>query len=409
MDIICLSLFRTDNPYSSVSLRLCKALAKNHRVFYINHPHSLRDVISDINNPEVRKKIRRFLAGKPQFEMLAEIPDNFISVTPPVTLAINFLDEGPLYDRLRKFNNQILRRTLEAVIEKYQIRDYIYYNCFNPFFEGCLSPEHPPVITIYQCIDDISQDEYTSKHGIRLEAEAIANADLALVTSTELKNKYEPITKNIYCLHNAVELATFSKALSDNIEKPAELAHVHGKVIGFIGNLDHLRINYPLIKKVALAHPDKTLLLVGPINNTEYKDIGLHKLGNVIFTGSRSHNDLPKYLKYMDCAIIPFLCNTLTKSIYPLKINEYLAAGKGVVSTNFSEDIRGFKDVIYLAENDDQFIALIDQAIKEDCAALIQKRVQIAKTNNWEARESQFWQILEKYLVPEFSNKHPSF
>src|SRR5690606_26999899 len=124
------------------------------------------------------------------------------------------------------------------------------------------------------------------------------------------------------------------------LKRPRELENIKDKkIIGYTGNICH-RINYDLLKTIAENNLDKIILLVGPINNQAFFNMRLNKMPNIITTGPKSIYDLPAYLKYIDCAIIPFLCNELTKSIYPLKINEYLAAGRPVVSTSFSEDLR---------------------------------------------------------------------
>jgi len=138
--------------------------------------------------------------------------------------------------------------------------------------------------------------------------------------------------------------------------------------------------------------------MVGPLNNTTYKEIGLTEIPNIIFTGGKNLYDLPQYLQYMDCTLIPFLCNTVTKSIYPLKINEYLAAGKSVVATNFSEDINGFNEHIYLADSAEAFIQLIDTAIAPHSKAQIQKRIDKADSNTWTSRVQEFWDLVERYV-----------
>jgi len=138
--------------------------------------------------------------------------------------------------------------------------------------------------------------------------------------------------------------------------------------------------------------------MVGPLNNTIYKEIGLDQMPNVIFTGGKSIEALPPYLRYFDCAIIPFNCNTLTKSIYPLKINEYLAAGKAVISTNFSPDIEGFKSQLFLANTDDEFVQMIDPAVAESTEQQIASRLATAKTNTWRARIEQFWDFVNPRL-----------
>ncbi|MBY0425485.1 MAG: group 1 glycosyl transferase, partial [Cytophagales bacterium] len=78
----------------------------------------------------------------------------------------------------------------------------------------------------------------------------------------------------------------------------------------------------------------------------------------------------------------------------PLKINEYLSAGKPVISTNFSEDLADFRDLIFIGETHDSFVNLINIALKEDSEELRKKRMAHAENNNWEKRVAAFWQIL---------------
>ena len=108
--------------------------------------------------------------------------------------------------------------------------------------------------------------------------------------------------------------------------------------------------------------------------------------------------ELPQYLQHMDCCLIPFLCNTLTRSIYPLKINEYLTGGKPVIATNFSVDINSFKDHIYLANSEEEFVQLIDKALIPQPEEVIKGRIALAESNTWTARIKQFWEIVGDYL-----------
>ena len=119
--------------------------------------------------------------------------------------------------------------------------------------------------------------------GSDLELEACAGADIALVTSTNLFELKAPYAKQIHTFFNAADFEVFEQVRTKTYPKPLELQGIQGKVVGFVGNLDELRIDYPLLKKCALAHPDKTFLMVGPLNNTEYKTLGLDALPNMIF------------------------------------------------------------------------------------------------------------------------------
>ena len=399
LDIIYFTLFPWDNAYSSVSLSFTREFAKNNRIFYINHPYSVKDFLTNLHQPLVRERAPALLQDKMRYEKIPGLPENVIAVQPPLTIPINWLRPGKLYQRLHQFNNNRILKTIQQVIEDYNIKNYIYLNCYNPYYAAVLPDTFQPRLNIYQCIDDMMEESYTARHGHRLEEEAIKNADVAVVTSRNLWKIKSPLNPNTHILHNAVDINIFRNAVEKVYPKPEELEGITKKIIGFMGNMDPNRIDYQLLKEVAQYHTDKTLLLIGPINSDTYTEVGLDKVPNIISTGSKNIHDLPQYLQYMDCTIIPFLCNKLTSSIYPLKINEYLASGKPVVTTSFSEDIRSFGQVVYLAEDKSAFLKLINKAIKEDTEDKKTARITVANQNTWTTRVKQFWEIVDRYLV----------
>lgn len=398
LDIIYFTLFPWDNAYSSVSLSFTREFAKNNRVFYINHPYSIKDFVKGWRQPMVKARRKNMLLNRMRYETIPGMP-NVIAVQPPLTLPINWLEPGKIYDRWFQFNNRIIVNTIRQVIQDYDIKNFVYLNCFNPYYAGALPKELGAKLSMYQCIDDMTEEEYTAKHGARVEEEAMRDSDIAFVTSRNLLRLKKHLNPNTYVLHNAVDISIFEKALEGPLPRPKELVGVKGKIIGFTGNINEYRLNYPLFKQIAEQHPDKTLALVGPLNSDCYKVHGLDEMPNVILTGGKHISELPAFLQHFDVAIIPFLKNKLTASIYPLKINEYLAAGKPVVATNFSEDIRSFSDVVYLADSDESFVQTINKAILEDSPALVEKRVLTAKQNTWTERVKQFWDIVDKHLV----------
>ncbi len=392
------TLFRTDSPYSSISLSMARELAQTHKVIYVNHPYSLKDVLAGLRSGDavLRKRLWRVLAFRTRFEHLDSVPQNFVAVQPLVTLPINWLPNGAVYRFLQQINNRIVERSIRAALRREQTGEFVYINCYDPFFLGALPKRVGANMSVYHCIDDISQNPYTARHGERLENEAAAQADLTLVTSTNLLALKKPFARRIETFFNAADVDNFGKVLTEKYPRPAELEGRTGKVIGFVGNLDELRIDYPLLKAVALAHPDKTLLLVGPVNSPEPAAIGLDRLPNVVLAGSRPLHQLPPLVQHMDVVLIPFLKNTLTKSIYPLKINEYLAAGRAVVATAFSDDIRTFAHCAYVVDNQADFVQAIDQALIENSTEKIKARTDTASGNTWAARIAQLHQLIEQ-------------
>jgi glycosyltransferase involved in cell wall biosynthesis len=312
--------------------------------------------------------------GNNFYEQLTDIPQNFIATTPPPTLPINFLSEGMAYDMAYKFNRKVVLNSIHKVIKDFQLKDFIYLTCFDPFFVPVLPKEYGAALSIYQCIDDISTEPYVAKHGVRLEVEAAIESDITLVTSTNLWRKFK------------------------QIQPETHIMHVKNKIIGFVGNLDPVRIDYALLKHIAEAHPDKTLLLVGPINSPDVTELGLDKMPNVILTGAKRIQEVPHYLKFMDVAILPSILNKMSKSVYPLKINEYLAAGKAAVATNFSEDIRGFQPHVRIADSYIHFDKLINEAVVDYSEEKVRQRMAIAERNTWGDRVREFWEIVNGHL-----------
>lgn len=382
IDIVCFSLSRWNAEISSPAVALAKEFAKTNRVFFIEHPFSFKDIL--------------FRSDKKFKPRQQADPNNKLSpiiVTPKPVLPINFLPPGKLYDQLHRVNNGKMVRELRQLIRRHRIVEYVFINFFDPFFFDEIPEDIKPLKYIYQCMDDMSQVKYTSRHGVRLENRIISKAHLVLCTSTrlvELKRKY---SNAVYLHPNAADFRLFNSAATASYPRPAEMEFGGKKIIGFTGSIEY-RTDFDLLKKIALEHPDKVLFLLGPVSGTEHLTARLDKIENIVFAGSRELSQLPRYLQHMDCCIIPYKQNTLTASIYPLKINEYLFAGKPVISTAFSKDIAAFADVAYIARSSHDFISLITTALNEDDATRKAARIKVAAENTWEKRVEEFWQLL---------------
>ncbi len=394
-DIVMLALSRWDNMYSSSAYCLAKEFARHNRVFYIDHPFSIKDFFSKYKTDSIQTRKTALLFGKGSYRKLHGLPANFTAVTPRLTLPINWLNQGMLYDSLSRVNDDILYATLRKLIKDFNIRNYIFINSFDPYFMREIPKDIKPKFHIYQTVDDITQESYIARHGARLENDAVSKADITLATSRELTRLKSEFSDKVYLLPNAADISIFRRAFTDTLDRPKELQGITQKVITYTGNIG-LRMDYELLKKIATKHSDKILLMVGPTGNNDYKKWELDKIPNIIFTGRKDITELPAYLQHSDVAIIPFECSVLTKSIYPLKINEYLASGKPVVSSAFSEDISSFADVTYLAQNHDEFLSHIDTAIQEHTTEKARQRLAVAESNTWSARVDQFWDIIEE-------------
>lgn len=389
---------RWDGQYSSAILSLAKELALNNRVFYIDHPFTVKDFLSRFSSREIQSRRSALLFGKNIFKNPQGFPKNFIAVIPPLVLPVNFFPDGKVYDFFSAINDAIVFSAVRKTIRDFEIKKFIFLNSFNPFYARYFPQDIKPALFIYQTRDDITQEKYIARHGLRLENEMVEKADIAFATSKELVNAKLRFNRNTFLLPNAADVELFRKAQKRNSPRPRELAQHNGKVIIYMGNIDRARVDFNLLRNIGHARQDWTLLLVGPVHCEEHIKAQLDKMPNVIFTGPKNIHELPPYVAHADCCIIPFQCNTLTKSIYPLKINEYLTAGKPVVTTKFSEDILEFKDVAYLANSHAQFLEMIEKSMQEDSPQRQQLRIKAAESNSWKARVEMFWKIVERHV-----------
>lgn len=393
-DIIFLALPRWDGPYASTAFSLAQELAKHHRVFYFDNPYTWKDVLKDWSKPSIRNRKPSLLRGKLGIKLLA---DQLFIFSSRAVFPINFLPKGFLYNFLERINNKLVANTINKLIAEKDVKQYILINSFNPFYFP-LDLSQEPLLTIYQSVDNIEKSNYVGKHGTTKEKEIAKVADFVITTSSQLTQKLAHLNKHVYCIPNAADTKLFSKAQTEVFAKPSEWNIIKDrKVIIYTGNICH-RLDYDLLYEIAKFHSDKVLLMVGPSKNNLYEKVGLQNLPNVVFTGSKQPHELPAYLQHSHCAIIPFLCNELTASIYPLKINEYLASGIPVVSTPFSEDILAFNDIIEISNATAQFVHLIENAIANDTELQTQERLRYAMQNTWEDRTQKLLDYIDYHL-----------
>ncbi|MBI1193481.1 MAG: glycosyltransferase [Bacteroidetes bacterium] len=396
-DLIIMTMSRWDGEVSSAILSLAKELAQHRRVFYWDHPFSIKDLLQNWRSPFLASRKPQLLQGKLQVRAVPDTPAGFRAVTPPLTLPVNFLPEGTLYEWGSAWNDRVLNRALEQLLQKENIRRYVFLNSFDPFFFRTLHAQPQPLLRIYQSRDDISQEPYIARHGQYLEREQLEKADLRLATSQGLRDLLHRPGTPVLRLANAADTGLFNQAL-----EPAPLppdwptAAIGRPVIGYIGSFSALRLDYPLLRIAVNEHPDKAFVFLGSGN---FDDQELAARPNVHLIGPRPLVSLPDYLRGMDLTVIPFLRNTLTSSIYPLKINEYLAAGKPVLSTDFSADVREFSAVVYLADSASAFSALIGKALNEDNLERRAARCAVADQNSWAARAATFEQLVQEALT----------
>ena len=378
-DIVCLSLPTWDGDYVKSTVHLVGRLAAANRVLFVDWPVSIPSALSGR-----RGAARRSLGLEPRLRRLPAPGGGDVHVlTPPPVLPANRLPPGGLHARLNAWNAAIVGRSVKRAMSRLGMTRPIVISAFNPYhalpLAGCLG-ERARVYYGYDAIEDLA---WNGRHGAAMERSYLAQCDLVVTSSDDLRDRKKGLAPRTECVHNGVDFELFHRAAGQRTGDP-------GLCAGFIGSLDH-RVDYDLLEELADRRPDLRLLLVGRVLETD-RVARLATRQNVEVVGPVIPESLPGWLSRMDVGLIPFVCNGFTRGIYPLKLNEYLAGGRPVVMTPFAK-IDGFEDVARTASGAEGFSTAIDDMTREGEAAR-EKRIDRARSNDWAQRAGQFSRLL---------------
>lgn len=234
-------------------------------------------------------------------------------------------------------------------------------------------------------------DDFTALSGVDhqqaavMEAELIERADLIVAVSDSLLARMPKDKCRV--LPHGVDWDLFAKP------KPKAPA-LEGleNTVGFYGNIASW-VDLKLIREMALARPQYTFCMVGPVNT----DISLIEgIDNIRLLPEVSHQALPGYSQHWDVSILPFVQNAQIQACNPLKLREYLAAGSPIVTTEFPA-LKPYRHLMYVATAQ-TFLHRIDFAMclnalqKQDLKSRMQGTVM---HESWEYRARQLKAWLE--------------
>jgi glycosyltransferase involved in cell wall biosynthesis len=384
-DIICVSMTTWEGDYMKAVVHMMGNLAKNNRVLFIDYAFTLKDLIKGIFG-QTNIPVRRLLGLSPRLRIVNYQGHELLHMTLPPILPINWINNSYVFDFIMNFQAGLLSKfSIKKVLARLKFDNPIMINAFNPVMGNSLQKLLNISRSIYYCYDEISAADWCSKHGKRLEEQYAKQVDMVAVTSTALLESKVRLNRNTVLIKNGVDFDLFHQAF--NMEK----THTNKK-IGYIGSLD-FRVDYDLLETLIQEKPKYKFIFIGRIMDQDNCQ-RLSAYSNVQFLGSKQPNELPGLLSQIDVAIIPFVKNEFTRNIYPLKINEYLAAGLPVVSTDFA-DMSDFQDLISIENNTNSFIRAIETSMNDDTSLQL-KRIEIARSNDWSSRTEQLEKVISQ-------------
>ncbi|WP_454804169.1 glycosyltransferase [Mucilaginibacter phyllosphaerae] len=387
-NILCISGTEWNGNYIKAVVELMKVLSVTNKVLFVENAYTYKDALAGVSDKD-KIDFKKVLGIKSRIRTVKTDGGGTVNILfPPLVFPVNFLPEGRLYNTLLKFNAWLLRRVVKKALKKLDMQqDLINFTSFNPgmgLMTGHTFNEHT---LIYHCYDEIKGAPFwLARHGLRLEEGFMKIADAVIVTSQGLYDSKKDYCKQCYIVKNAVKVDLFKKGFNSS-PNPGK------KVVGYVGTIDD-RSDYDILHHLFTSMPDAEFVFVGRILSERGLAI-LQKYPNVKIEGPKMPEQLPPYLQSFSVGIIPFVKDDFTRGIYPMKINEYLAAGLPVVSTAFG-DIADFASLIKITDDKETFLQYVLSEIASDSPEKRLARLKTAESNTWDKRAEEIANVIEK-------------
>lgn len=264
----------------------------------------------------------------------------------------------------------------------------------------------PKSVVIYYCADNFSQIATSARELEQTELRLLGRSDLVFATCDELAHNCRRAHNNTHVFPPGVSLEAFPPENSiggahsrNGSSQPGDwLRRLPRPVIGYVGGV-HSHIDFRLLREIAQSRPEWSLVLVGTVQ-TSIRD--LDRLPNVHFVGHQPHAALAGYMQAFDVCIVPYVSSAYTSTVVPTKINEYLAAGRAVVSTNLpavAEFNRRYNVLHTSSPRGSDFLLAIERALeKRDDSTIRATRRRVAELADWRLRIEAMSQLIQIQL-----------
>ncbi len=264
-------------------------------------------------------------------------------------------------------------------------------------------------LVVYHVTDEYSAyPSVTDREAFRRAEEALLRrADLVIVTAPGLLTSRKPLNPHTFLVPNAVDYAGFQQRLAQPALCLEGMAGLPRPRIGYVGALNE-KVDYGLLAQVARQRPAWHIVLVGlrDLASEPHKADVLDGLTNVHWLGPVPVTEVPGAIAGLDVCLLPYERNPWTANIDSLKLYEYLACGRPVVSTDVPtahlfdrESARAGVPLVRVADTPEAFVAQIEAALAENGPEAAAARRRVAAANTWEQRVAQIERLLLEALA----------
>jgi len=335
---------------------------------------------------DVSNEVRRGRVGSLSLPMKQTVP-GFPNIT--VIHALKLLPNSLTI--CRKLNEWIARIQIKSAARKIGLKDAILW--LNPHNAVHMAGRMSEKAVIYDITDDWTlQENLPSKERMLTEKQDEAlcrRADVVVVCSEALWKSRRSLCKRLALIKNGVDVTHYQR-----VQTLPPSGRWAAPVFGYTGTLHSERTDARLLIALARAYPDGSIVLVGPDHWAKDDRELVARERNIHSIGAVPYSKIPEIMAEFDVCIVPHLETAFIESLNPIKLWEYLAAGKPIVATNIA-GFRDFGNLCRIASGPDAFVNACGQALMEG-KLLMDARVAMASQHTWDRRVEDLLAILEE-------------
>ena len=301
----------------------------------------------------------------------------------------NTILKGSTY-KVNKINNKLtiisclFFKDIFKIFKRLELnfKDFIVWS-FNPLNIKFLELESK--IKVFDTVDNWSYNEIYSKYKntlINNYKEIDKKASCIFTVSDDLKNIFSS-NKNVFWMPNGVDFYHYQ--INNNDKLIQKFKTIKSPIFGYLGHIQD-RLDFNLIEYLISNNQNLYFIFAGKIWESVAEKVNnlQNKYSNIYFSDFVSYKESPYYINYFDVCLIPHIVNNFSKSMNPLKLYEYLACGKPIISTNIA-GLDNFSEHVFVANNKQEFNDLLIKAL-ETKNIKIKERKNVVKDYLWKKR-----------------------
>ena len=244
--------------------------------------------------------------------------------------------------------------------------------------------------------DANTMDHATDPAFIRaLHARAIDAADVIFYSSRKLLAEATLGLERSYLLEQAVDFDHWARISKGNLSVADEIEKIPRPRLGYFGAIEPWLIDQELIKLASHERHEWNWIFVG----NKSRGLEIEGLPSVHFLPRVSYQDLPSYAAGFDVCVLPWNTDVpFTTYGSAIKVREYMASGKPVVIAPLPE-YESMSDVLRIARSRDQFLQLVDDALREEGSDIASARQDAVRDGTWDARAEWVSDLIERTLA----------